>query len=162
MAQIPYEVKEEHAAAHKAVFTVIPPGWYKVVIVGSEIKATKNGDGKMLELKYELHDGTKREMVDRLNIINPSAVAQRIAQGALSKICIAIGQKTLTDSNLLHGRPFEAKIAVVDFESNKEGDIDPETGKQRMLKSNKVDDYRAVQAGAATAPTNAVKPPMAF
>lgn len=162
MAQIPYEVKEEHAAEHKAVFTVIPPGWYKVVIVGSEIKATSKGSGEMLELKYELQDGTKREMTDRLNIVNQSAIAQRIAQGALAKICIAVGQKTLTDSNLLHGRPFEVKVAVEEFESNKDGDIDTETGKQRIKKSNKAEDYRAVQSGAATMPAGAVKPPMAF
>lgn len=154
MANIGYESTPQDAEGHKGSFEVVEPGWKKVVIIGSEIKATKAGNGKMLELKYELQDGTGRSLIDRLNIVNPSEVAQKIARGALAKIAVACGHKgNLSDTNVLHGRPFEAKVEIEEFESN------TEAGK--MLKSNRVSDYRTVQA-KSTAPAGEAKPPAAW
>ena len=136
-----FELKTEEAAAEfSGQFEVLPPGWIQVVVTGSEVKDTKAGTGKMLELVYETRDG--KTLKDRLNIVNPSEVAQKIGRAALGKLAVSIGIKgELKDTNVLHGRPFEIKVEVEEFESNKEAG--------KMLKSNKVVDYRA--AGTATA-----------
>lgn len=144
MADLGFNSTEQDAEGHKGSFEVIAPGWYKVVIVGSEVKPTKAGTGKMLEFKYELQDGTGRTLTDRLNILNPSEVAQKIGRGALAKIALACGHKgDLSRTEPLHGRPFEVKVEVEEFESNNEAG--------KMLKSNRVTDYRAVTASAPVA-----------
>lgn len=151
-AQLGYEVNaEQDAQGHKGSFEVVEPGWKKVVIVESDVTATKSGNGKMLVLKYELQDGTGRNLTDRLNIVNPSETAQKIGRGALAKIALAVGNKgQLTDTNVLHGRPFDVLISVEEFESN------TEAGK--MLKSNKVTDYRPVSTAAPVAAGGDKKP----
>jgi len=150
MSELGYNANpEQDAAGHKGGFEIIEPGWKKVVITASEVKDTSSGKGKMLVFTYELQDGTGRTVIDRLNIVNLSEVAQKIGRGALGKIAVAIGHKdTLSRTEPLHGRPFEAKLTVEDFESNKPEDKDPVTGKGKMLKSNKVTDYRAVTVAA--------------
>lgn len=143
----------QDAEGHRGGFEVIEPGWKKVVIVASEVKPTKAGNGKILEFEYEVQDGTKRPLTDRLNIINTSEVAQKIGRGALGKIALAVGHKgLLTDTKVLHGRPFEVRVTVEEFESN------TEPGKK--LKSNKVVDYRGCQS-VATAPATE-KPPLGW
>lgn len=145
-----FDLNTEEAAAEFSSFEVLAPGWYQVVITGSEVKPTKAGNGKMLELVYETRDG--KTLKDRLNIMNPSEVAQKIGRAALGKIAVSIGIKgELADTAKLHGRPFEIKVEVEEFESNKEAG--------KMLKSNKVVDYRAAGTApvAATAPSTEAK-----
>lgn len=150
MSELGYNAKpEQDAEGHRGGFEVIEPGWKKVVITGSEVKPTKAGNGKILVFTYELQDGTGRTLTDRLNILNPSEVAQKIGRGALAKIALAIGHKgELSRTEPLHGRPFEVKVEVEEFESNNEAG--------KMLKSNKCSDYRAVTAPAAS--TGGAKP----
>lgn len=115
-------------------FKVIAPGFYNVVIVESAVNDTKNGSGKVLELKYQITDGpqTGSVLVDRINIQNASDKAQRIGLSQLKNICDAIGfVGLLNDSAQLHGKPFAVKVIVEQFESNKE------PGK--MLDSNRVE-----------------------
>ena len=93
MSELGFNSTPQDAEGHRGSFEVIAPGWHKVVIVTSEIKTSKAGTGKLLEFKYEIQDGTGRSLTDRLNIVNPSEVAQKIGRGALSKIALAIGHK---------------------------------------------------------------------
>lgn len=152
MANLGFGINAEEAAQeYRGSFEVSPPGWYRVVITGSEVKATKSGTGKMLELKYESRDG--KTFLDRLNIINSSEVAQKIGRAALGKIALSIGHKgELKNTDVLHGRPFEVKVDVKEFESNNE------PGK--MLKSNEVTDYRP--AGTEAPATATPKPATAW
>lgn len=150
MAEIGYAVNpEQDAAGHKGAFSVVEPGWKKVVIVGSEMKTTKDGAGKYLELKYELQDGTSRTLTDRLNILNKSEVAQRIGRGALGKIALACGVKgQLTDSNILHGRPFEVLVSVKEEPSK--------NNPAETFRSNEIGDYR--EARVLRNPTESTSP----
>ena len=61
-------------------FKVIPPGIYPVVIVDSDVTDTKKKDGKMLVIKYQVTEGqcVGDTLTDRLNIQNPSDIAQKI------------------------------------------------------------------------------------
>ena len=152
MAEIGYQAEpEKDMEGHSGEFEIISPGWHKVVIIASEVKATKAGTGKILNFTYELQDGTKRTLIDRLNIVNPSGIAQKIGRGALGKIAVACGHKgMLSRTEPLHGRPFEVKISIEDYESNRT------SGK--MLKSNKCTDYRAVQFTSPTSETKTSEP----
>lgn len=145
---------DEAAAEYKAGFEVVPPGIYNVVIVDSTKKPNKAGTGAILEFKYELLDGSKRHVVDRLNIVHPSETAQKIARATLGKIAQCVGHKgVLKNTDTLHGRPFGIKVVIEDFESN--------TEKGKMLQSNKVADYfeksAIIGVPAASSPANAPK-----
>lgn len=100
------------------VFEALPAGDYVVAIVGSELEKTKAGTGDRLELKLQIVDGTFRGRVlfDGLNVRNPSAQAQQIAQATLSAICRAVGVMTPKDSAELHNKPLIAKVVVENYQ----------------------------------------------
>lgn len=129
-------------------FTVVPEGKYQVVIVGDSLKDTKAGTGKILELKVQIVDGEHRgtTVIDRLNIVNQSDVAQKIGQGQLKRICNLCGASyPPSDTSGLIGKPMQATIKVEEFTSNKTGNL---------LQSNKISGYNpvpAVQEGTKTA-----------
>ena len=126
---------------YRTGFEIVEPGWKTVVIVGSEVIKTKDGEGKFLEIKNQLQDGSGREVTDRLNIVNKSEVAQKIGRAQLSKIAQCIGHKgELANSDVLHGRPYDVKIAVKPFKSNTTGE---------MIEGNEITDYRPKGEGTS-------------
>ena len=88
-------------------FEPIPAGKYLAVIVDSEMKATKNGDGHYLELQFQLLDDPYKNRVlwSRLNLDNQNPLAVQIARGQLSAICRAVGVMQPKDSVELHNLP---------------------------------------------------------
>jgi len=107
-------------------FTALPAGDYPVIIIASELKATKAGTGKYLELQLQVLEGTyqNRRLFDRLNLQNPSADAVRIAKGTLSAICRAVGVLEPKDSAELHTKPLMATVKVVkDREGNNQNEV---------------------------------------
>lgn len=105
----------------------LPAGEYKVQIVQSEMKETKNGSGQMLVLEMDVIDNgefANRKIWDRLNIINANKTAQEIAQRTLSSICHAVGIiGQLTDSEQLHFKPMTIKVAVREHNDNLYNDV---------------------------------------
>ncbi len=93
---------------------LLPAGDYEVVIVSSETKPTRKGDGEMLVLELQVVSGPFQgaKLTERLNIKNPSAQAQEIARGTLSAICRAVGVLTPEDSSDLHDRPLVAVVGL--------------------------------------------------
>ena len=77
-------------------FEPIPTGKYLAVITDSEMKPTKSGSGRYLELTFQVIDGPHKNRLlwSRLNLENPNELAMQIAQGELSAICRAV--KALT------------------------------------------------------------------
>jgi hypothetical protein len=92
----------------------VPPGWYNVQIIESEMKATANGNGSYLSLTFQILDGAhaNRKVFTNLNLNNPNAAAVEIAYKQLSAICHAVGVIQVQDSTQLHGLPMMAKISV--------------------------------------------------
>ena len=86
----------------------LPPGKYLVEITDSEMKATKAGNGEMLQLEYTVLDGEfkNRKIWDRLCLRHPNHTAVEIAEANLSAICHAVGVMKLDDSVQLHHAPF--------------------------------------------------------
>src|SRR5690348_121340 len=92
----------------------IPDGWYKAWITESELKDNSKKNGKLFEFTWEILEGDEKgwHIWDRLNVENPSEVAQRIAREALSAICHAVGVLKMTHSGQLHGKPCMVKVVT--------------------------------------------------
>ena len=95
-------------------FVPLPAGWYRAMIIGSEFRPTKSGDGEYLMLTISIIDGdyAGRQVFDRLNLSNPNPKAEEIAQRNLSAICHAVGIMTPKDSAELHDIPFDVKLTT--------------------------------------------------
>lgn len=96
-------------------FEPLPLGEYTVIISASEMKDTKNKEGKYLQLVYDVVDDSEykgRKIFDRLNLENKNVTAKEIAQRALSTICRAVGVMHPRDSEELHGKPFVVKVGI--------------------------------------------------
>ena len=107
-------------------FSALPAGEYDVIIMGSEMKSTKLGNGKYLELQLQVLGGTyqNRRLFDRLNLVNQSDVAVQIAKGTLSSICRAVGVLEPNDSSELHTKPLTAIVKVrKDLEGNNQNEV---------------------------------------
>lgn len=102
-------------------FTPLPSGEYPAIIIDSEMKPTKNGNGQYLELTYQVIDGPlKGRLVwERLNLDNPSVKAVEIAQRSLSSICHATGVMQVQDSQQLHNRPLVIRVEFVKADGQK-------------------------------------------
>jgi hypothetical protein len=63
-----------------AGFDVIPAGKYNAVISDSEMKDTRSGTGRYLQLEFEIIDGEfkNRKLWARLNLENPNPDAVRM------------------------------------------------------------------------------------
>ena len=122
-------------------FDPLPNGDYLCIITASEMKPTKAGDGAYLELELQVIAGqyTGRKLWDRLNLNNANETAVRIARGALSSICRAVGVPQPNDSCELHDLPLLVKVACKKRDDNDE-------------LANVVKGYKRRDAGIATPP----------
>ena len=127
-------------------FSIIPAGNYKAVIVADRLVSNKANTGKILEFKVQLTDGPNagETIVDRLNLSNPSAVAQKIGQGTLKRICSLTGTSfPPNDTTSLYGKPLSVKVDVEEFVSNRSGNT---------LRSNKITAYNEADKATGMAP----------
>jgi len=108
------------------VFDAIPAGDYPVIIADSKMRDTKDGKGKMLELKLQIVQQGKymnRTLFDRLNLKNANEQAVQIAQGTLSAICRAVNVLTPKDSAELHNKPLVATVKLGEYNGNPKNEI---------------------------------------
>ena len=95
----------------------IPAGKYNAMITASEMKATKSGNGRYLELTFDIIDGPHRgrKVWARLNLDNPNPTAVEIAKGELSAICRAVNVPRPGQSERLHNLPLAITVVTRDF-----------------------------------------------
>lgn len=100
--------------APQAPMETLPPGDYLAMIVESEKKATKAGNGSYIELKMQIIDGPYkgRHQWDRLNLWNQSEQAVAIAQATLSAVCHAVGVMQPRDTSQLHNKPLIVSVGT--------------------------------------------------
>ena len=105
-------------------FEPIPAGWYNMMIVESEMKPTRDGNGAYLQLTLKVIDGqyAGRQVFDRLNIQHQNPVVTEIAYRRLSAYCHATGVLQIQDSQQLHGIPLKARVSV---RTDSTGQYDP-------------------------------------
>jgi hypothetical protein len=124
-----------------AGFGLIPKGDYDAVIIESERKATKAGDGSYLNLKFQIMNGEYKNRIlwTVLNLWNKNDQAVTIAKGDMSAICRAIGVMTPRDSSELHMKPMKISVAV-------------KHNKDRGEDENRIVGYKPRNAGPAATP----------
>lgn len=121
-------------------FAPLPAGKYLAVITESESKATQKG-GELLALTFEVTEGEYkgRKLWARLNLVNASDEAVKIARSELSAICHAVGVMKPNDSCELHNIPLVLKVIV---EKRKDtGDM-----------TNRIKSYESRSAASAATP----------
>ena len=93
-------------------FDPIPAGKYLAVITDSDMRDTRAGTGRYLQLEFEIIDGeyTGRKLWARLNIENQNAEAVRMARSDLSAICRSVNVLMPNDSTELHNIPLVIKV----------------------------------------------------
>lgn len=93
-------------------FEPIPAGKYVAIITHSEMKPTRSGTGRYLELTFQIVEGQYkgRMLWARLNLENPNPTAVQIARGELSAICRAVGVMAPKDSVELHNLPLVVSV----------------------------------------------------
>jgi len=98
----------------QGTFEALPPGEYEAVIIDTEQRDTKDGNGKYLWLKLEIvsENGKGRHLHDNLNLVNASTKAVEIARATLSSICRAVGVMTPKSSAELRNKPLMVKRGV--------------------------------------------------
>lgn len=113
-------------ASPESQFDPLPSGDYPVVIVDSEVKTTKRGDGQYLELQMQVMSGpySGRTLWSRVTLSNPNATATQIGQQQLAQLRHATGVMQLTDSQQLHNIPVQARIEHVKADPAKNRDRD--------------------------------------
>ena len=94
--------------------SALPPGEYLAAIARSDVGPTKKGDGRKIELEFEVLDGPHRgrRFWTTLNLWNPNPVAVEIAQRELNSICHAVGKLRVADTEELHGAPVKVTLGI--------------------------------------------------
>lgn len=133
----------------------LPPGKYLVEITESEMKATKSGNGEMLQLEYTVIDGEfkNRKIWDRLCLRHSNPQTVEIAEANLSAICHATGVMQLSDSVQLHHSPFVISVKCKVDEST------GETHNEVKSYARHESQYKQPPPPAAAAPVNNSIPP---
>ena len=95
-------------------FEPVPAGKYLAAITDSEMKDTKSGSGKYLQLTFQVIEGEykNRLLWARLNLQNANPTAVKIARAELSAICRAVGVMTPKDSVELHNLPLQITVKL--------------------------------------------------
>jgi hypothetical protein len=90
----------------------LPIGKHPVVIVGTDLKPTKDNQGGYLEITMEAIDGPAKglQQIDRLNLHNKNETAVRIANQQLSAYCHVTGVYAFNQTEELHGKPFVIEV----------------------------------------------------
>lgn len=106
-------------------YEALPAGKYQAVIVHSESKKTKLGDGQYLKLQIQIEGPTHagRVVFDNLNLMNPSAKAVEIAKGTLSSICRAVNVMSPSNSSELHGKPLTVRIGCREYNGQVQNEV---------------------------------------
>ena len=95
-------------------YELLPPGWYSASITKAELKATKDGTGQYIAIRYDItgpsHQG--RVVFGNLNIKNRSVKAEEIGRQQLGELMRAIGLARVQDTDQLIGGQLQIKVAI--------------------------------------------------
>lgn len=133
-------------------YELLPPGWYSASITKADLKATKDGAGQYIAIRYDItgpsHQG--RVVFGNLNIKNRSVKAEEIGRQQLGELMRAIGLARVQDTDQLIGGQLQIKVAI-------------QEGSNGYEPRNEVKGYKAMAGAqpAMSAPVAAPAPPAA-
>ena len=113
---------DAHQVDPSVALDPLPAGKYIAVVSESELKPTKAGGGKYLQLTFQIIEGEHKGRLvwARLNLENKSETTVKIARGELSAICRAVGVMQPRDSVELHNVPLEINVGLKKRDDNGE------------------------------------------
>lgn len=95
-------------------FKPLPVGWYSAKINKAELKATKDGTGQYIAIRYDItgptHQG--RVVFGNVNIKNKSFDAENFGRKQLNDIRLALGIGQLSDTDQLVGGSLQIKLEI--------------------------------------------------
>jgi len=93
-------------------FGILPNGYYPMIIAGQEVKTTKAGTGKYLNVEFEIIDGEHkgRKQWNNYNFDNPNKTAVEIAEKELRTILQSVGLKELNDWSELNNHTLVVQL----------------------------------------------------
>ncbi len=132
-------------------FEAIPAGKYTAIITDSDLKETRSGTGRYLQLEFEITEGeySGRKLWSRLNIENPNPDAVRFARADLAAICRAVGVLHPGDSVELHNLPLRITVRC---RKNQDDEIVNEVKSYEAVEKVTIPAVPAPQTGANSAP----------
>ena len=88
-------------------FQILPEGKYEAVIADSDVKEPRSGNGKYVQIEFEVVSGEHRgrRIWRRYNIENPNPDAVRIGRADFSALCHAVNVLNPSDTCELHNLP---------------------------------------------------------
>jgi len=94
--------------------SVLPAGWYNVIVTESDVKDTKAFDGKYLKLTVKVLKGDfkGRLVFLNINLENKNEIAKQIGLRQLGSLLKALGLPAINDTSSLHNIPFCLKLKI--------------------------------------------------
>lgn len=140
MARIDFDSQNVPAAP------VLPEGDYECLIVKSDIKTTKKGDGRYVALELVVVDGDYKKWVlfDNITLDNPSEKATAMGQRKFSKLVTSCGHLKIDDTSELHNIPIVASVKIED--NGEFGD------QNRITKYRKIGEATETETASRSAP----------
>lgn len=137
----------------------LPEGEYEMMVVKSDVKPTKAGNGHYIELEMHVISGEQsgRRVWERLNVDNPNKDAENIAKAALAALCVAIGLEDMTETEQLHDQPFIAKLEI----DRKDPERNRIVGYESVVGQAKAPAAKPAPAARPAAPAAGAKKPWA-
>lgn len=96
-------------------FAAIPAGWYKAMVMESDVKDNKSNTGQYVKFVFEVMEGqyANRKIWTYINFQHKNPDAAAIGQRDLGALAKAAGiLSDFSDTNQLHAIPVEIKVAV--------------------------------------------------
>lgn len=143
-------------------FKVLEPGDYNVMIMSTETKSTKNGDGEGLSVKFSVVDGENAgaEFNSWFNIKNKNEQAAKIGLGEILAMIKVAG---VTHAGELEGKTIRVRLSKepstwVDRNSGETKHGHNNSIKKIMTLSGKLANGEEVEPFKASTPTTESKP----
>lgn len=108
------EFQGDNTPAKMEGFPLAPPGWYPVMIIAGEKKATNAGDGYYANLQIQIIEGDYKGTTwfHMLNLWNKSEKSANIAKGQLNCYKDAVGKPAAKAIKELLNIPFLCSVGI--------------------------------------------------
>lgn len=114
------------ANEQESEFAPLPKGIYEALVTASEVKTTKSGTGKYLQVEFTIFEEeyAGRKVWANFNIQNDSEKAQKIGLGQLSALCKACGKTGIVDdSSELHDLGLMIKVDIGEYNNQPKNEV---------------------------------------
>jgi Protein of unknown function (DUF669) len=134
----------------RAPFEALPKGKYPCIINSIEQKETKRGDGSYFEVECEVVKGDfkGRKVWARLNVNNPSEVAQNIGRAQFKQLCEAAGKPGAKTTEVLHGKYVVCSVSIERNDRGEANRVDEFVSPEKFKEAGGAAPTKEAQKGA--------------